>query len=468
MANPSEKMDVYNVTITGSTITVGTRVAANQTIGSNTMSPILYGQESVYTPQTTDPNIYIGTATDASGTAIGFIIKDTNTGNFFLCLPTGTTKPTTTLTQHVSTGQFDNNLTNWNVNTNSAVAHCFLAGTRLLTPAGEIPVETLQVGDLVTTLVAGKQVARPVTWIGHRNVKQGDLRADDAHPIRITAGAFADTVPHRDLLVTAEHCIFIDGGLVPARMLVNGRSIFADTGISSFTYYHVELADHAILLAEGLATESYLNTGSRGNFTNTAIPSLRPQFDSAETHTAWEHAAAPLTTGTDIVRPIWQRLQDRAAALGLPLVTAAPALTNDPALRIVTGNGAVIEPAHTTGRAYLFVLPAGQQDFRLVSKTFRPADTIGPFIDDRRELGVLVGEITLHTGRKKQSLTQHLAPAQLPGWNNMEDTASRWTTGDAILPLATGANPAALEVQILSAGPFRVEAETVEQRARAA
>jgi hypothetical protein len=468
MANPTEKMDVYNVTITGSTITVGSTVATNQTIGSNTASPILYGKESIYTPQTTDPNIYIGTATNASGTAIGFIIQDTNTKSFFLCLPTGTTKPTTTLTEHVSTGQFDPNLTNWDLTTHMAVSNCFLAGTRLLTPEGEVAVEQLQVGDLVTTLVAGEQVAKPVTWIGHRSVKPGDLRADDAHPVRIKTGAIADMVPHQDLLVTAEHCIFVDGGLVPARMLVNGRSIIADTGITSFTFYHVELAEHAILIAEGLTTESYLDTGSRGNFANAAISSLRPRLDSADSHAAWNNAAAPLTTSTETVLPIWQRLHDRAVALGLHAVTAAPALTNDPALRIIAGDGTVIAPVQTTGGKHLFVLGAGMDELRLVSRTFRPADSIGPFVDDRRELGVLIGEITLHDGRKKQPVSRHLAPAQLAGWYDLEDASGRWTTGDAELPVTTSAKPAVLEIQVLSAGRYRLEGEISERQAQAA
>jgi hypothetical protein len=468
MANPTEKMDVYNVTITGSTITVGTSVATNQTIGSTTASPILYGKETISTPQTADPNIYIGTATNASGTAIGFIIQDTNTGTFFLCLPTGTTKPTTTLTEHVSTGQFDPNLRNWNLTTHSAVSNCFLAGTRLLTPLGEVAVEDLQVGDLVSTLVAGEHVAKPVTWIGNRSVKPGDLRADDAHPVRIKTGAFAEMVPQRDLLVTAEHCLLVDGGLVPARMLVNGRSIIADRGISSFTSYHVELAEHAILLAEGLPTESYLDTGSRGNFANAAVPSLRPRLDNADAHSAWENAAAPLTTSTAIVQPIWQRLSDRAAALGLPADAVEPTLTADPALRVIAGNGTVIEPMQTENGRYLFVLAAGMDQLRLVSDTFRPSDSIGPFVDDRRELGVLVGEINLYNGRKKTAVARHLASENLAGWYGLEETSGRWTTGDAELPVTIAAKPAVLEIQILSAAQYRLKTPADAQQAKAA
>ena len=34
------------------------------------------------------------------------------------------------------------------------------------------------------------------------------------------------------------------------------------------TYYHVELDRHAVLLAEGMPAESYLDTGNRGIFVN--------------------------------------------------------------------------------------------------------------------------------------------------------------------------------------------------------
>ncbi|WP_048861183.1 Hint domain-containing protein, partial [Acidisphaera rubrifaciens] len=44
---------------------------------------------------------------------------------------------------------------------------CFRAGTRIRTPAGDVPVETLAVGDLVLTAAGA---ARPVRWIGRRRI----------------------------------------------------------------------------------------------------------------------------------------------------------------------------------------------------------------------------------------------------------------------------------------------------------
>ncbi len=70
---------------------------------------------------------------------------------------------------------------------------CFLEGTRIATPTGERAVETLAVGDLVTTADGS---ARPVRWIGRQTIVA--LFADPLHayPIRIGAGAPRAALPH--------------------------------------------------------------------------------------------------------------------------------------------------------------------------------------------------------------------------------------------------------------------------------
>jgi hypothetical protein len=151
---------------------------------------------------------------------------------------------------------------------------CFLEGTRIATPAGERAVETLGMGDLVLT--ADGRVA-PVRWIGRRTLRadgeNGYRFADPLvyRPICIKAGALGDNLPARDLLVSMDHAVLIEDLLVQAGALVNGISIIRETRLpESFTYYHIELADHALVLAEGVPAETFVDNVMRMGFDNWA------------------------------------------------------------------------------------------------------------------------------------------------------------------------------------------------------
>jgi hypothetical protein len=81
--------------------------------------------------------------------------------------------------------------------------------------------------------------------------------------VRVAAGAFGPGAPSRDLFLSPDHAVFVDDMLVPIKELLNGTSIRqVDRGV--VTYFHVELAQHDVLLAEGLPAESYLDSGCRG------------------------------------------------------------------------------------------------------------------------------------------------------------------------------------------------------------
>ena len=150
---------------------------------------------------------------------------------------------------------------------------CYAAGTRILTATGERMVECLMFSHIVLTLSDGELSAQPVKWIGQRRI---DLTAhphpETVAPICIRRGAFADNMPHSDLLLSPDHAVFVDGKLITARQLVNGATIRQEKGWTSVEYFHVELDAHAILLAEGLPAESYLDTGNRGFFANSGEP----------------------------------------------------------------------------------------------------------------------------------------------------------------------------------------------------
>ncbi len=143
---------------------------------------------------------------------------------------------------------------------------CFYPGTMLATADGEIAVEDVTIG---TTLKTASGAVLPVRWVGWSEVAMRFADPLLTLPIRIKAGALADGVPARDLLLSPDHAVFMDGVLVQAGALVNGVSILRETDVpESFRYYHVELATHELLLAEHCPAESFVDNIDRMNFHN--------------------------------------------------------------------------------------------------------------------------------------------------------------------------------------------------------
>jgi hypothetical protein len=194
---------------------------------------------------------------------------------------------------------------------------CFAGGTRIRTDRGETAVESLRAGDLVATVSGHGAPLKPVLWIGRRRVAlAGHPNADAIAPIRIRAGALAENTPSRDLLVSPDHCMFLDGALVPARLLVNGSSITVETGLAEVTYYHVELESHDVLLAEGAAAESWLDCDNRSWFENAPVARLDVSGTLAEAGSGWDasRACAPLLHGGAQLAAIRAAIEARAAS----------------------------------------------------------------------------------------------------------------------------------------------------------
>jgi hypothetical protein len=145
-------------------------------------------------------------------------------------------------------------------------AACYCPGTLILTTSGEVPVEILAVGDTVVT-ASGQH--RPIRWIGRRSYSGRFLAANPAvQPIRFRAGCLGRGLPRRDLVVSPNHAMFLDGVLVPSACLVNGVSIAVDRTMDTVQYVHVELDSHDVLLAEGAPAESFVDDDSRAMFRN--------------------------------------------------------------------------------------------------------------------------------------------------------------------------------------------------------
>lgn len=152
----------------------------------------------------------------------------------------------------------------------SSVTECFLTGTRVATPDGETAVEELAIGDEILT-ADGTTV--PVRWVGWQKVVTAFQPPERLMPVRIQAGALGNGLPKRDLTLTGDHALCVDGMLINASALVNDTTItwvpVSEFG-GSYTVYHVETENHDLILAEGTAAETYIDYLGRSNFHNYA------------------------------------------------------------------------------------------------------------------------------------------------------------------------------------------------------
>jgi hypothetical protein len=115
--------------------------------------------------------------------------------------------------------------------------------------------------------VAGQ--AKRIDWIGRRRLAAQFCDPLRCWPIRIRAHALGENQPSRDLLVSPDHAMLVDEVLIHAGALVNGVSILRESAPPpAFTYYHLELDEHALILAENAATESFIDNADRMGFDN--------------------------------------------------------------------------------------------------------------------------------------------------------------------------------------------------------
>jgi hypothetical protein len=187
------------------------------------------------------------------------------------------------------------------------VLPCFAAGTRIAAwrdgALVSVAVEDLVVGDLVAARFGGRA---PIGWIGERAVDcRRHAKPEAVWPVRVRAGAFGRGLPTRDLYLSPDHAVFEDGSLIPVRELINGGSI-AQVRRARVHYYHIELAQHDVVRAEGLEVETFLDTGNRANFRGQAgVIALHPDFAAQ----VWDAVAcAPLVIAGPVLDAARRRL----------------------------------------------------------------------------------------------------------------------------------------------------------------
>jgi hypothetical protein len=366
-----------------------------------------------------------GTGLEAIGTISGFAPGDTIevTG---VSASSGTFTPGTGLvlsdgtTLHIE-GPFssisDFNITPVADDTFVTVA-CYLAGTNILTPSGETPVEQLAIGDLVITH-SGE--ARPIVWIGRRSYQSRFASGNRSIlPIRIAAGALADGIPRRDLYVWPKHALFLDGVLIPAERLINGVSICQLEQVETIEYFHLELEAHDVILAEGAAAETFVDCDNRGMFHNSA------EFEQLYPNTSppkWAYCM-PLVESGEALERVRQKLEQRLEAFGYTISV-------DPALRLLV-DGNEIWPDLVDGQSHLFKLPQTPNQVRILSRSSIPAEVTGS--SDLRRLGVNLCQLVLKSDHIIFTV-EHNHPGLIDGYHADEPT-HRWTDGDASIPSA--------------------------------
>jgi hypothetical protein len=188
---------------------------------------------------------------------------------------------------------------------------CFAAGTHIHTSQGAIPVESLCEGTVLPTYFSTEGAS--INWIGYRRVScRQHPNPEVVWPVRVAAGAFGNNLPLRDLWLSPDHAVFVDDVLIPVKHLVNGMTITQEAR-DEVTYYHIELDNHDVLLAEGLPCESYLDTGDRWRFANGGESVLlRPGFPAR----TWEaKACAPIVMTGPTLMAVRAELLQRAVRI---------------------------------------------------------------------------------------------------------------------------------------------------------
>ncbi len=294
---------------------------------------------------------------------------------------------------------------------------CFARGTRLLTPDGYRPVETLRPGQ---RLVTESGATEPIVWIGWRTI---DLSRDEAaallHPVVITPGAFAPLTPTRQVTLSPLHAVFAEGVLVPAMLLVNGATVRRDCARFAVTYYHVELARHAVIRADNLPCETYRDDGNRDRF---AMALGAPGASVA--------SCCPVVTSGAALRSVRAKLHSRAIALGYQIVHGAE-------VDALAGDAPPIQPRRRRGRLD-FSLPAPVSRLVLRARATPPAYT-DPASEDRRCLGICTGGVVANGVR-------------LPAWHGAgwyspdEGDRGMWSGGTAELVFARPARRITLDL----------------------
>ena len=190
---------------------------------------------------------------------------------------------------------------------------CFAAGTNIRTPEGEKAIEDLQIGDLVSTANG----AKAIKFICQSTRSFNELLATGKNPIRVAAGTFGATA---DLLLTPSHALNLEGSLIEAGALIDHASVdrVSEWNAPELTYFNLELDQHELIWANGVATESYFSSYRTNGFS-------RESWDNYSEYVAL-YGEGVLMQELDMPRIPFSRQIPSAVAAKLELNTEAKEL----------------------------------------------------------------------------------------------------------------------------------------------
>jgi hypothetical protein len=161
---------------------------------------------------------------------------------------------------------------------------CYLKGTLILTNKGFVPIENIKAGHKVVTkgkIYKNKYINNAanlkfesVYWVSKFKVINLNSKS---RPICIKADALEKNYPLKDLYVSPNHGLLLNGEMVLAKNLVIGTTIYQDNEINDVEYYHLECESHSAIIANGVLSESYFGGNNRDVFENSIT--LRRRLD---------------------------------------------------------------------------------------------------------------------------------------------------------------------------------------------
>ena len=323
------------------------------------------------------------------------------------------------------------------VTLSSTTAPCFLRGTRIDTPQGEIAVEDIVPGTLVLTRSG---TVRPVRWVGTSR-HSGLFLGQDRAPVRIRAGALADGVPCRDLWVSPDHSLAIGNVLVHAGLLVNGATITQEATLDEVAYYHLDLGSPDLVMSDGAWTESYAEQNNRTRFHNVA------EFEAAflgHAATFQQLCLPQILCGDPALMPIRAAIDARIAPGERQIATC-------PDIHLLV-DGARHDPSEESEGAWVFTV-APSQSMRLRTRASSPL-MLGLNADPRR-LGFRLHAVEIEG--ETFSIRLEAADALLSEGAYEAEQGFTWTNGDLRLPVLLPGRALRVTIRGHGLGAYLVE-----------